>query len=600
MTEPSEPSRVDPDPASGFNAGTETSWLRIMGNIVRGSERVVIVAAIGTVVVLTAFLWLAIAAPGIEESSRTARAPVPHARTPPDASVLQVEAELSVGPCVRPERGIPSARALGAGTADTGSAGPFVASFDRRTAALYLPAANAVHARILTYGDGLNPARVWDAETGQAITALEESNDYSPVADSPTWRAVWALGAFSADGSRVFMVSEFGDPAVWDAASGRRVAILRDPGIAVALVSMNADGSRVAIAGPTRENVNWPKAGILWDIPTGERRLIIRPDDEIRSILLNAAGTGLLAVKGQWGRVFEWRENEPASGYVDRGDEGLVDKIFFRDGHPFATFTKSIKDTLDESLSLWDLMKHEAVVTIVVPRGTRAALVPDGPFLVTVQGDGLTVIEVATGRTISTVPAHVEVPHDVSSDPGYFSADGARYGVMAPSGSGAEWDLATGLRRAIFSSGPHWLRFAVLSEDGGLMATWNQDGTGELRDIATGKRVTLAGGLHRLVDAASFSADRGRLSARDLGGNVAMWDTKDGARLRNEDDGMVDAAPSTVASPDGKRFVSRDKIGDVGTGKKARVQWSGRSNAIIGAVGWTREGRLLAVTCNTS
>lgn len=76
-----------------------------------------------------------------------------------------------------------------------------------------------------------------------------------------------------------------------------------------------------------------------------------------------------------------------------------------------------------------------------------------------------------------------------------------------------------------------------------------------------------------------------------------MWDTKDGARLRNEDGGLVDAAPSTVASPDGKRFVSRGEIGDVGTGKKARLEWSGRPNAIIGVVEWTQEGRLLAVTC---
>lgn len=76
-----------------------------------------------------------------------------------------------------------------------------------------------------------------------------------------------------------------------------------------------------------------------------------------------------------------------------------------------------------------------------------------------------------------------------------------------------------------------------------------------------------------------------------------MWDTKDGARLRNEDGGLVDAAPSTVASPDGKRFVLRGEIGDVGTGKKARLEWSGRPNAIIGVVEWTQEGRLLAVTC---
>lgn len=450
-----------------------------------------------------------------------------------------------------------------------------MASFERRTAALYLPATNTVHARTLTFGDGLNPARVWDAETGQAIAALDESNDYSPVPDSPTGRAVWALGAFGADGSRVLMLSEFADPAVWDAASGRRIATLRDPCIAVALMSLNADGTRVAIAGPTRENVNWPKAGIPWDIPIGERQRIIRPDDEIRSILLNSAGTSLLAVKGQWGRIFEWRENESAQRYLDRGDEGLLDKIFFRGGHPFATFTKSIKATRDASLSLWDLTKHEAVATIVVPRGTRAAPVPDGPFLVTVQVDGLTVIEVATGRTISTVPTHVEVPYDVRLNPGYFSADATRYVIMEPSGFGAEWDLATGRRRAIFSSGQHWLRFAALSDDGGLIATWSQDGTGDVRDIATGKKITLADRLPRLVGSASFSADRGRLSARDLGGNVAMWDTKDGARLRNEDGGMVDAAPLTVASPDGKRFFSRGKIGDVGTGKKARLEWTG-------------------------
>ena len=68
-------------------------------------------------------------------------------------------------------------------------------------------------ARVVTASDD-KTARVWDAATGKAIAVLSGHDDQ-----------VWSA-AFSPDGARVVTASDDKTARVWDAATGKAIAVL--------------------------------------------------------------------------------------------------------------------------------------------------------------------------------------------------------------------------------------------------------------------------------------------------------------------------------------------------------------------------------------
>jgi uncharacterized protein (TIGR03067 family) len=94
-------------------------------------------------------------------------------------------------------------------------------------------------------------ARVWDAETGAALTG--------PLRHGAGVAAV----SFSPDGRRVVTGSRQGTARVWDAATGTPVTPLLNHGRGQIRVAFSPDGRRVATGGGTYD-------ARLWDAATGE------------------------------------------------------------------------------------------------------------------------------------------------------------------------------------------------------------------------------------------------------------------------------------------------------------------------------------------
>ncbi len=98
-------------------------------------------------------------------------------------------------------------------------------------------------ARVVTAS---NDARVWDAATGKEIAMLR--GHVQPVVLS---------AAFSPDGARVVTASDDRTARVWDAATGKEIAVLRGHEGSVASAAFSPDGARIVTASDDRTARVW-------------------------------------------------------------------------------------------------------------------------------------------------------------------------------------------------------------------------------------------------------------------------------------------------------------------------------------------------------
>ena len=101
-----------------------------------------------------------------------------------------------------------------------------------------------------------NTARIWDAASGKQIAVL---NGHAFLVNS---------AAFSGDGKRVVTASADGTARIWDAESGKQIAVLKGHAGFVRSAAFSADGKRVVTA--SADNT-----ARIWD--AGERQGDRRP-----------------------------------------------------------------------------------------------------------------------------------------------------------------------------------------------------------------------------------------------------------------------------------------------------------------------------------
>ncbi len=121
-------------------------------------------------------------------------------------------------------------------------------------------------------------ARIWDAASGKALAVLEGHKD-----------AVWNA-CFSPDGSRVLSTSEDGSAILWDTASGQQLFTLKGHTGPVFGAAFSPDGAR-AFTGSLDRTVR------VWDTATGkELRVLLGHGGGVRDISVSGDGKYLVSV----------------------------------------------------------------------------------------------------------------------------------------------------------------------------------------------------------------------------------------------------------------------------------------------------------------
>jgi WD40 repeat protein/serine/threonine protein kinase/tetratricopeptide (TPR) repeat protein len=232
------------------------------------------------------------------------------------------------------------------------------------------------------------------------------------------------------------------------------------------------------------------------------------------------------------------------------------------------------------------------------------AFSPDGQRLATAgatnpaNGDqAAKVWDARTGRELLSITGHVAQILGVA-----FSPDGQRLATASFDGTWKIWDAATG--RGLVASDPSagWvgpMLNVVFSPDGRrLVATGFGDGSVNLWDAHTGRRLTPFLGHTDAIEHAAFSPDGQRLATASYDTTVRVWDVSTGQTLwtRRHEKGLQGVA----FSPDGRRVATGDfdgwvKVWDASTGD-CRLTFRAHPNSVR-SVAFSPDGLHLATAC---
>jgi WD40 repeat protein len=274
--------------------------------------------------------------------------------------------------------------------------------------------------RTVALGHAQNSGLIWDAVSGKDQARLQ------PLPLNACYcLTLSADGRFAASAGQTEQGG--GDVRLWDAATGRQLAVLADHATAVHAVAFSPDSRLLAtVAGTTTADLTGGKkdnnhiAKIrLWEVPTGREHLTLNVPTR----------------------------TTPANGLA-----------FSADGRTLAAAVLDISDPKKEQwqFHLWDLPsgRERAVLSDNTrqPHRVVLALSPDGKTLAQAQGDQIQLWDVVGGgaRAEMRPPSAEEVTALV------FSPDGQTLAALSRHRTGTAyvslvtvWDVATGQERAV-------------------------------------------------------------------------------------------------------------------------------------------------------
>jgi WD40 repeat protein len=443
--------------------------------------------------------------------------------------------------------------------------------------------------RIVT-GSNDGTARVWDAQSGRAVT--------EPMRHGAPLRSA----SFSADGTRIVTASKDGTAQVWDAQSGKPVAEpMRHEGWVVT-ASFSVDGTRIVTA-------SMDGTARIWDARSG--KAITKPmrhEGWVHWASFSADGTRMVTASGDGtARVWDAHSGEPlgepmrheggpvisarfspdATRVVTAAGDGtarvwhaqnskaisapmhheawVVSANFSPDGIRIATAST------DGTARVWDAESGKPVTEPMRHEGRvlSANFSPDGTRIVTASFDKTAMVWDAQSGKALIEP----IPHEDWVLSASFNVDGSRIVTACEDNAARVWDARSGraLSEPLRHDGP--VRFASFSPDGARIATASQDGTARVWDSYSGNALAEPMRHDGPVRSANFSSDGRRIVTASNDGTARVWDAQNSTALTEP---MRHEGPVRFASfsPNGRRIVTASEDGT------ARV-WDGTSAQLL-------------------
>jgi len=413
--------------------------------------------------------------------------------------------------------------------------------------------------RVLTTSSG-GTARLWEATTGKTLAILQGTS----IAVSSAM--------FSRDGSRVLTASADGTARLWEADSGKLLATLQGHSKTGLSATFSPDGTRVLTAsadGTAR----------LWEAATGKSLVIFQGHSQaVWLAAFSPDGTRVLTSSAD-GTARLWEASSGKALATLQGHSGaLLLTTFSPDG------SRVLIASSDGTARLWDVSTGEAQAALQghSEAVSSAMFSPDGARVLTASEDGTARLwEAASGKPLVTFQGHSEEVMSAA-----FSLDGTRVLTASSDGTARLWEAATGKALAILQGTSKAMGSATFSPDGTRVLTASADGTARLWEVATGKLLMTLQGHSQAVWLATFSPDGTRVLTASADGTARVWEGFPGkalAILRGHSDAVLSAA----FSPDGKHVLtaSRDSTARLWEAASGRplVTFQGHSKAVRSA-----------------
>jgi len=360
--------------------------------------------------------------------------------------------------------------------------------------------------RLLTVSDDDETVRVWNAKNGQLIAILK-GHVHTPNTEGMAYNFI-AAAQFSADGQRVLTASEDRTARVWDANTGREIALLR----------------------------GHDKALLDAFFALGEERVVTRDEDSIRL----------------------WSLKAPADHVALEHSSGVTSVSFSPNGQQLVT------GTIGGTVQVWDLASRLPVLTLKASKAKvyDVAFSPDGSRVVAAYDDRVArVWDTASGREISVLRGHQKELMSAR-----FSPDGRRIVSASDDQTARVWDAESGRELRILEGHTKDVNAAEFSPDGSRIVTGSLDGSVRLWDAETMKLIsnwTVCATNHL-----AFSQDGRYLAVSCTGYLLYLYDAVTGRRVAT----LTHERPLYRAnfSPDGRRIVTISydrtlRVWDLGT-----------------------------------
>ena len=403
---------------------------------------------------------------------------------------------------------------------------------DRRHTVAY----NADGSRIASFAGSDGAAgtdRLWDATTGKEIAVLAEWQEYSNRV------------AFSPDGTRIAAGARE-NVYLRDAVTGRQIAVLGPHATTVWLLAYSPDGKRIASAtAPGSNDIH------LWDGESGKPVAVLRGHtNPVDTMVFSPDGSRLVT----WG---DYPDYTPR--LWDAADGRLVDKLaghknriqtvaFSPDGDRVATTSS------DKTARLWDGRTGKSLAVLSGHTDQVPAVVfnPDGTRVVTASNDAtLRLWDAADGRLIGVLRGHAGAFYGHCAP--VFTPDGARLLSGCADGTVRIWDMNLVERNGILRGHEDQIYDVAFSSDGEQVASASWDGTSRLWDATTGRQSGLLKHETRIISSVTYSRDGRRLATVQRERGVTLWDvaSREAARTWRAPAGYWGADTRAVLNPAG-------------------------------------------------
>ena len=407
-------------------------------------------------------------------------------------------------------------------------------------------------------------AQIWDAASGKKLAVLKGHTEAVNSA------------VFSPDGRRILTASDDGTARIWEATSGKQIKVFKsDEDLRFNKAVFSPDGQRILI-------IAGDQSGI-WDVANGKEVVNLNQCSVLDASFTPKAGGVLVVCDDSTVRILSAKNGDEAE--VFRGHQGPVTSaVISPDGQHVATASD------DRTVRLWDTFPSKDITPLRghQDRVNSAVFSPNNSHIITASDDKTARLwDTASGKQLEVLQGHESTVWSAA-----FSPDGNRAVTASYDNTVRLWNLTAAQQTAVLKGHVKEVWGAAFSPDGRLILSWSEDKTARIWDPSNGQQVATLTGHADSVGVAVFSPDSKYVVTGSNDNTARIWDAMSGKQLAVlQHDGFVN---SVKFSHDGKYVLTASydhtaRLWDAENGKQLTA-FEGHAN-VVNSAAFSPDGR---------